>query len=177
LKDESGARRFWPIECGAIRIDDLRRDRDQLWAEARFRFEGGATWWLDNKTLVEAAAGEQQARYEGDAWDELIAAWASGRESVRVRDVLEFALEKKKDTWTQTDQNRVARILRAANWERFRIREGGVLSWTNCSQLFPVTASEWEQNNSRSFLSVPTVPSVPTYMGAHIREFNSLWGL
>ena len=39
---------------------------------------------------------------------------------------------------------------------------------TNCSRLFPVMTSEWEQNNSCGFFSVPTVPSVPTYMGAHI---------
>ena len=129
LKDESGGRRFWPVECGTIRIDDLRRDRDQLWAEARVRFEGGAAWWLESNTLVEAAAGEQQARYEGDAWDELVAIWVCGREDVSVSGVLEFCLEKKKDTWTQTDQNRVARILRAANWERFRVRENGALSW------------------------------------------------
>ncbi len=129
LKDESGARRFWPIECGAIRIDELRRDRDQLWAEARVRFEGGAAWWLDSKTLVETAAGEQQARYEGDVWDELIAAWLCGRETVSVSGVLEFCLEKKKDVWMQADQNRVARILRASGWERFRAREGAALTW------------------------------------------------
>lgn len=129
LKDESGARRFWPVECGVIRIDELRRDRDQLWAEARVRFEGGAKWWLDSTLLVKAAAEEQQARYEGDAWDSLVETWIRGRESVTVSDVLEFALEKKKESWNQTDQNRVARILRASKWERFRVRDGEKLEW------------------------------------------------
>jgi predicted P-loop ATPase len=129
LKDETGSRRFWPVACDVIKIDYLRRDRDQLWAEARKCYGAGETWWLESKCLMEAAANEQQDRYEGDPWDGLIGAWIKEKNNVSIEDILERCIEKKKDQWTQGDKNRIGRSLRAQGWERYRHREGQEREW------------------------------------------------
>ncbi len=128
LKDETGGRRFWPVECGRIDMAALERDRDQLWVEARERFRANGKWWFDSPALIDAATTEQRNRYEGDPWDEKIREWIHSRESTSVPDVLNKCLEKKAESWTQTDQNRVARALRAAGWIRYR-ESGGSRPW------------------------------------------------
>lgn len=69
LEDETGARRFWPIECTAIDLDAIKRDRDQLFAEATHCFKLGHTWWeMPRQSTLE----EQDKRFRGDAWDDAI---------------------------------------------------------------------------------------------------------
>jgi predicted P-loop ATPase len=122
LRDDTGNRRFWPVECKAavIDIDGLAATKDQLWAEAVYLHFEGKAWWLDTVELTKEAEAEQSARYEGDPWDELILKWAEGRESISVAEVLMNCLEKRKDLWTQMDKNRVARCLRVNGWARFK---------------------------------------------------------
>ena len=131
LRDETGGRRFWPVECKAAEIDvaGIESARDQLWAEAVFLYYEGKPWWLDSRELNERAAEEQAARYEGDPWDDLIRRWVEERESVSITEILEGCIDKRKDQWTQMDKNRVARCLRSYGWQRFNAGGRGSRQW------------------------------------------------
>ncbi len=129
LRDETGARRFWPVRCGSIDIDHLVRDRDQLWAEAKVRFLSGEKWWLDTPDLIDIATEEQAARYQGDPWEEVIARWLELRATTSVSELLEKCLSKPQAQWTQGDKNRIGRCLRSLGWERYRERDGERLEW------------------------------------------------
>jgi predicted P-loop ATPase len=129
LRDETGARRFWPVLCGSIDTNALARDCDQLWAEAKHRYLSGEKWWLDTSALVEIAAEEQSARYQGDPWEEIIGPWLEVRSSTSVSEVLEKCVNKPQAQWTQADKNRVGRCLRTLGWERYRERERERLEW------------------------------------------------
>jgi predicted P-loop ATPase len=120
LKDPTGGRRFWPVRCGVIDLQALVRDRDQLWAEAFVRFRGGAPWWLETPELQALAAGEQDARFEADAWTEKLNEWLVGRQDVSVGEVLVGALGIPQESWSQTAQNRVAKILVYHGFEQYR---------------------------------------------------------
>jgi hypothetical protein len=71
LKSQTGNRRFWPVKTGAIDVDALRRDRDQLWAEAAAIEASGLSLTLPRE-LWEQAKIEQDARLEDDPWMDLL---------------------------------------------------------------------------------------------------------
>jgi predicted P-loop ATPase len=120
LKDETGGRRFWPIRCGAINLHAIKRDRDQLWAEAVVRFNNDESWWLIDADEISDARREQADRYQDDPWQEPVAKYVAERSSVSVAEILSSVLLLDKSKWTQADQNRIARCLRTIGWKRYR---------------------------------------------------------
>ncbi len=125
LKDETGARRFWPVRCGRqIDIDALTRDRDQLWAEAvHLLKQGEQTWATPEMTYLTEA---QDARFVEDPWEEHVAAFLVLRKEVLIREVLDF-LGVEVARQTQSDKNRVAKILLRLGFTCAVERQGKVL--------------------------------------------------
>jgi hypothetical protein len=71
LKSQTGNRRFWPVKTGQIAIDGLRRDRDQLWAEAASVEALNEPIKLPERLWSKARA-EQDKRLEHDPWDDIL---------------------------------------------------------------------------------------------------------
>ncbi len=154
LRDETGNRRFWPLRCGTIDLDALRRDRDQLWAEAVVRYREGAVWWLQDPALIAMADALQATRLQADAWDDLIEHWLAFERrrvnrgyvgyddwqdeevervapltDVSVGEILEQAIGVEPGRWTKSDQMRVGAYLKAAKWERYQRQKDGFREW------------------------------------------------
>jgi predicted P-loop ATPase len=146
LKDETGARRFWPIKCSTLDIAGLREIRDQLWAEADHLYQAGVAWWIVNPNVQRTAKAEQGDRYQGDPWDETVegrlwhaVAMAGQRvPSVSIDELLEF-IGVDIDRQGQPEMNRVARILKSKGWERYQEGSGKKRSW----RYRPLQPAEW----------------------------------
>jgi predicted P-loop ATPase len=144
LKDESGNRRFWPVKIGIIDLDSLRRDRDQLFAEAVYRFGKDEPWWPDAEFERATIASEQEARFEVDVWEHPIRVFLSGRTKTTVMEICLGALgyeparpgAQERDgepkllrgtpinRITPRDQQRITAILRHIQWEPNRDEHG-----------------------------------------------------
>lgn len=78
LTDSSGNRRYWPVWANKIDVPWLKDNRQQLWAEALFRYRQGETHWIDDKVEPELSAMvkyEQALREHPDAWEALLFVW------------------------------------------------------------------------------------------------------
>jgi predicted P-loop ATPase len=111
-------RRFWPVKTTTIDIEALRRDRDQLWAEASRR-EPGASIEL-KRELWEPAGVEQKAREERDPWCDVLAEVVGevdqGEERVFSRDLLTTVLGIHQSKQFDRDLKRLGKCMRELKW-------------------------------------------------------------
>ena len=82
LPDTTGNRRWWIVYCNSTAQDrgedmaSLRRDRDQIWAEAVAMWRTGEPLTLDD-SLYQAALEAQASAQEEEPWESVIAEFAA----------------------------------------------------------------------------------------------------
>ena len=139
-KDDTGMRRIWPVRVGKILRDEIKADRNQLFAEAVHLYEQRVRWWVDREAVVidpakderlaalfsapvtEWTLFEEQAseRAMEDAWQHPIVEWLEEHNAVRevtTAQVLSDALKIDRARWTPNEQKRVGAIMRGLGWE------------------------------------------------------------
>ena len=129
LRDETGGRRFWPVAVGAIDTDALKRDRDQLFAEAVKLYHDGVKWWPDGEFEAEHIRPAQEARFEADAWEEAIGQCLAGKARTTVLEVARYALSMETQKLGTSEQRRISAILERLGWVRASRGHGGVRYW------------------------------------------------
>jgi predicted P-loop ATPase len=129
LRDETGGRRFWPLRAGTIDINGLRRDRDQLFAEAVHLYQDGAPWWPSRDFEREYMVPEQAARYEADAWEETIREYVGSQTKVTVGEIARNALSIETPRIGTADQRRIAAALELLGWKRQPVAWDGTRWW------------------------------------------------
>ena len=123
----NGGRRFWPVQVGKINLDGLRRDRDQLFAEAACLYRDGWPWWPTKELESENIMPEQAARYETDVWEEAIDTYLRNKSEVTISEVARSALFMETARIGTADQRRIAAAMERLGWQRQPRTAGGRL--------------------------------------------------
>lgn len=130
LRDGTGGRRFWPVTAGKIDIPGLRRDKDQLWAEAYRRYCAGERWWISDPVILAEARKAQAAKLDAEAWVGKLLEWCekklqpkldgTGKTYVTMAEILEGFLNLPIDKWVSArrNQTQIGSALIAAGWKR-----------------------------------------------------------
>lgn len=134
LTDRTGNRRYWPVSCGEIDIEELEADRDQLWAEAYVAYHVGEAWHLEGEEQRLAAIEQDERVVVGELEHEVIAYLdrleASGTREVEVKQVLVYACHLDPDKADYVERagrigNQVIRALIAEGWAKQKITGRG----------------------------------------------------
>ena len=132
LQSQTGNRRFWPVKTGTIDIGALRRDRDQLWAEAAAVEAKGGSLMLPQDLWADASAAQDERR-QHDPWDDVLANVEGvlyptddgiQLEWVKVQELL-FQLEIKPDRATPETYRRLRRSMGRIGWRKGKHYFGG----------------------------------------------------
>ena len=126
LRDRTGNRRFWPIPCGSIRVEDLEHDRDQLFAEAKHAFLAGEAWWITEgeQHLEQLLQTEHEKRMVTDQWFQQVEEFVRGRQEVTNRELrTRFGITGGPESGPQL--KRISNIMRRLGWVDETTKKGG----------------------------------------------------
>jgi hypothetical protein len=117
LRDTTGNRRSWPVQVQRFDLDTLRRDRDQLWAEASVREAKGESIRL-RRELWQAAAQQQQQRLADDPFVAVLDLYLGNLEGkIKSVDVLTI-LDLRGAQLTQEAYMRASDAMKRIGWKR-----------------------------------------------------------
>ena len=132
--DDTGARRFWAVRCGLINLEWLRDNREQLFAEAVRRYQGGEGW---HDIPIEAAARAADERRPDDPWEAVLAEYLDSAKTYTCRELLAHPLQIDLEHQSQAAAARVGKILRRLGWQS-RVGRGGAGTVKRWTRLLPV---------------------------------------
>ena len=138
LRDETGGRRFWPEKVEAAKIDDLKRDRDQLFAEAVVAYRRGRAMVANRRLRREVrqrrASGTLRGRRLGGA-DRGVSGWAGcaidriGEDDRLAGRCQLLSISRRYDRLGTADARRIANVMTHLGWRRAKRGHGGIRYW------------------------------------------------
>jgi len=128
LNDTTGNRRYWSVYCSKINISELKRDRDQLFAEALIKYQNKEPLYLPqqfNMELIENAKTRQTI----DPWGVAIMDWVQKNPSVSkltTSEIFTAVLGGSLNTMHTGHHKRISNILKDCKWGKKRTSAGMV---------------------------------------------------
>jgi predicted P-loop ATPase len=124
LRDPTGNRRFWPVKIIFVDVDAIKRDRDQIWAEAAYYESQGESVRL-HPSLYGMAAEEQEERRVVDTIEIILEEALAGKVG-RLKSTDIWALLGKDPIDAKPEEQiRMGDAMRRLGWESSRPRVNG----------------------------------------------------
>lgn len=135
LDDPTGLRRFWPVKTGSsVDIEAMKNDKEQLWAEAVYRYNEGIDLFLD-KEMEDKLAHVHQSRKVVEPWFVDLEYLSNGKQFVSSQDIWQtLGFEKSKRN--SKEASVIAKIMTELGFEYSRPMINGCrqYGWTRTKE-------------------------------------------
>lgn len=129
LEDLTGNRRFWPVRCSdEFDISGLRRNRNQLWAEAVQAYYDGEQFYPD-KAFEKLCMGEQEHRRTKPAWEDPIYRYLEDKDQVTIEEICSELLYLNYSDLRHDQTILIAKLICAQGFKHRRFRIDGKRTW------------------------------------------------
>ncbi len=126
LTDTTGNRRFWPVFCERFDLEGLKRDREQLLAEAVQIYKKGESLMLPYE-LIKENEEETMKRLAADPWRWIVAEWIEANPEITeitTQHLYKNVIGGNVQTMHTGHQRRVAQALKDAGWIKQQTLKG-----------------------------------------------------
>lgn len=129
-KDPTGGRRFWPVGCDEIKLEELIGQRAQLFAEALHYLDSGERYWPSEEEQRELFDQEQLKIEQPDAFVDALHDWVYGRTALfSLAEAAMDGLKMDASKLTRDIQTRIGTALRKLGCTRVEKRNGMTRFW------------------------------------------------
>jgi predicted P-loop ATPase len=120
LRDDTGSRRFWCVECGQLNFPLLKSSRDQLFAEAVVRYKAGEILYIKDEEALAILRDIHREREAASPLDELLMDYIRGKTAVKNTDIIKFGLKKDLTSLSDHELHRkciiIGQFMRKIGW-------------------------------------------------------------
>lgn len=139
LSDATGNRRYLPVKCNTIDIDGIKKVKEQLWAEAVYKFkeDNYKIYIEENDPIWSAIKSEQAGRVVQDPWEDVLSHYLEGKRYCSYNDVYDAIGIPIKDRDSGKDV-RIRAVMRKLKWsyERdYKLTKNKGWMWVNENPL------------------------------------------
>jgi predicted P-loop ATPase len=137
LADETGNRRWLPVQVLGSDVDAIAADRLQLWAEARESFKASGIAFRDAERLGKDVHEDHMIK---DSWQEVVTQWLDepdlltgdpnrNKAAITGMEILTDALNFDKRHIGRKEEQRIAKVMKSLGYQRQKARISGKSVW------------------------------------------------
>ena len=135
--DTTGNERFWVVAVGdKLDIEGIKRDKEQLWAEAVVAYKAGEKLYLESE-IAQLARNAQEERFIEDPWEGAVSQLTHNKDKIFMKNIWNALGITDMTKRSKLFQSNISKIMTKLGFEKTKLRDNGSpeIAWRRKEQF------------------------------------------